>query len=89
MQFAKTEAKVNEEVTIKAVTSTNVTKLVMYSGTKAVKTWTSGYTDKDGKRVWKVKYAFSGAGNRTLPFKAFDANGASTEEKEATIKISK
>ncbi len=90
VQFAKTEAKVNEEVTIKAVTSTNVTKLVMYSGTKAVKTWTSGYTDKDGKRVWKVKYTFSGAGaNRKLTFKGQDANGTLSAGKDATITITK
>ena len=78
-----------EKITITAVTSTNATKLTMYSGGKAVKTWDTGYTDKDGKRTWKVKYAFSGAGERTVDFKAADANGALTAAKTVTITITK
>ncbi len=89
VKFSKAKAKVKEKVTITAVTSTNATKLTLYAGTKAVKSWTSGYTDKDGKRTWKVTYSFSGAGKRTITFKAFDANGAATAGKNAGIEIVK
>ncbi len=89
VKFSKTQATVKQNVTITAVTSTNTTKLVMYSGSKAIKSWTSGYTDKDGKRTWKVTYAFSGAGTRTMSFKAIDANGFATAAKDATIEITK
>ncbi len=89
VKFSKDQAKVNEEITITAVTNTTTTKLTMYAGTKAVKSWTEGYTDKSGKRTWKVKYAFSGKGERTLDFKGFDANGVGTAAKTATIKITK
>ncbi len=51
VKFNKVNAAVKENVTIVAVTNTLATKLVMYSGGKAVKSWTEGYTDKDGKRV--------------------------------------
>ena len=89
VKFSKAQAKVKEKITITAVTNTTTAKLTMYSGSKAVKSWTEGYTDKDGKRVWKVKYAFSGAGNRTLGFKGFDANGVGTAAKKVTVKITK
>ena len=89
VKFSKTKAKVKEQLTITAVTSTNAVKLTLYAGGKAVKSWTTGYTDKDGKRTWKVKYAFSGAGKRTVFFKAADANGALTAAKSLTIEIVK
>ena len=87
VKFSKTQATVKQNVTITAVTSTNTTKLAMYSGTKAVKSWTEGYTDKDGKRTWKVTYAFTGTGKKTMTFKAFDANGKVSDAKKATIEI--
>ncbi len=89
VKFSKATAKVKEKVTITAVTSTNAAKLTMYTGGKAVKSWTAGYTEKDGKRTWKITYAFSGAGKRTLVFKAFDASGKPSAEKTASIEITK
>lgn len=88
--FSKTKASVKEKVTITAKTSTNAVKLVMYNeeGNEA-KSWTTGYTDKSGVRTWKVTYAFKAAGKRTLTFKAFDANEASTAGKDVAIKIVK
>ncbi len=90
VKFAVATAKVKEKVTIKAVTSTNVTQLNMYSGKKLVKSWTKGYTDKDGKRTWKVTYAFGGAGaDRKLTFKGQDASGTLSAGKDAVITITK
>ncbi len=89
VKFAKARATVKQNVTITAVTNPLATKLTMYAGGKAVKTWTTGYTDKDGKRTWKVTYAFQGAGKRTLSFKAADANGMATAAKNASIEIVK
>ena len=89
VKFGSATGKIKQDVTIVAVTSTNTAKLTMYNGTKAVKSWTEGYTDRDGKRTWKVTYAFSGAGIRTMGFKATDANGCATAAKEATIEIKK
>ena len=87
VSFSKSTASVGENVTITAVTSTTVTKLSMYNGSTLVQSWTSGYTDSGATRTWKVTYAFLGAGNRTLSFKAFDANGVATAAKSANIVI--
>ena len=87
--LSKDTAKRKEKFTIKAVTSTNVTELTMYLNGKAAESWTEGYTDKNGKRTWKVTYAFAKAGKKTLSFKAFDANGAGTAKKTAEIEITK
>ena len=87
--FSKTKALVKEEITIKAVTGTTATKLIMSTGGKQVKAWTKGYTDKDGKRTWKVTYAFGGAGERTLDFKAADQNGKFSAVKIAKITVTK
>ena len=89
VKFGSATAKVKEEISITAVTSTSTTKIVMYSGDKAVKTWTEKYTDNGSKRTWNLTYAFSGAGNRTLTFKAFNAAGTASEAKESKIKITK
>ena len=35
-----------------------------------VKKWSSGYTDNGNVRTWKLDYTFSGAGNRSITFKA-------------------
>jgi hypothetical protein len=80
VKFAKEKVPVKQSVTIKAVTNTMATKLTMIYNGKAVKSWTSGYTDADGKRTWKVTYTFTGKGTKTLSFKAYDANGAATAE---------
>ena len=87
VKFAKSKITVKQNVSIAVKTSTTVSKLTMYSGTKALKSWTTGYTDSGSTRTWKVTYAFSGAGNRTITFKAADANGALTAAKTATITI--
>ena len=90
VQFATSSVAVKENVVVIAVTSTNAAKLTMYTpnGT-AVKSWTSGYSDSGSTRTWYVTYAFSGAGSRTLSFKAFDANGTGTGAKTASITVVK
>ena len=85
--FAGSTVPVKKSVGITAVTSTGVTKLVMYNGSSAVKSWTDGYTDSGTTRTWKLAYAFSGAGNRSMTFKGFDASGAATEAKTATVTV--
>ncbi len=87
VKFSSASAKVKQDVTITAVTSTNVTKLSMYNGSSLVKAWTTGYTDKGTTRTWKVKYAFTAKGSKTLTFKAFDANGAAATAKKVSISI--
>ena len=87
--FSKDKAKRKETITVTAVTSTNVTKLTMYVGDKAVTTWTEGYKEKNGKRIWTVTCSFASAGKRTVGFKGFDANGAGTAKKTAGIEITK
>ncbi len=89
VKFGNATAKVKEEISIKAVTSTSTTKIVMYSDGKAVKTWTEKYSDNGSKRTWDLTFAFSGAGSRTLTFKAFNAAGTESAAKEASIKITK
>ncbi len=88
VKFSSSTVALKKNATIIAVTSTNATKLTMYNGSKAVKTWTAGYTDSGTTRTWKVTYAFRGSGKRTMSFKAFDANGAATAAKSATITVS-
>ena len=85
--FSRASATVKQDVTITAVTNTSATKLCMYLGSTPVRTWTSGYTDKDGKRTWKVKYAFTGSGSKTLTFKALDSSGNASSTKNASIKV--
>ncbi len=87
VKFVKTKATVKQETTITAVTSTNTTKLAMYNGSKAVKSWTTGYTDSGTTRTWTVSYAFAASGKKTMSFKAIDANGYATAAKKATITI--
>ncbi len=89
VKFAQTTAAVKQDVTITAVTSTDAAKLIMYANGKEVKTWIKGYTDKDGKRTWKVTYAFGGAGDRTLDFKAASSDGVTSAAKSAGITITK
>ncbi len=86
--FSKTKETVGQNVTVTAVTSTNVTQLRMYNGSTLVKTWTNGYTDSGLNRTWKVTYAFTDAGTKTMSFKGADANGAVTTSKTASIIIS-
>ena len=87
--FSKSKAKVKEKINITIKTSTNVEKVVMYNGSKAVKSWTNGYKDKNGVRTWKVTYAFSNAGKKTMSFSAVDANDVKTEARKAKIEITK
>ncbi len=87
VSFSKTKATVGQNVTVTAATSTNVTKLSMYNGSMLAKSWTSGYTDSGTTRTWKVTYAFTAAGAKTLTFKGTDANGAVTAGKTASITI--
>ena len=87
VSFSKTKATVGQSVSITAKTSTKATKLNLYSGSTLVKSWTSGYTDSGSTRTWKVTYAFTTAGNRTVTFKAADANGALSAGKTASITI--
>ena len=47
------------------------------------------YTDKDGKRTWKVKYTFKGAGEKSLTFRGTDRNGVFTGEKILEITVNK
>ena len=61
----------------------------MYNGSSLIKTWTSGYTDSGTTRTWKVTYAFSGAGNRTMTFKGAAANGTATAAKSASVTVVK
>ncbi len=93
MKFSSAKRKIKKEVTIIAVTSTNTTKLAMYNGSKAVKSWTDAdeklYTDSGTKRTWEVTYAFSGTGTKKMSFKAIDTNGYATAAKDATIEITK
>ncbi len=86
VQFDDPSVALKQDASITAVTSTNTTKLSMYSGSSLVKTWTSGYTDNGSLRTWKVKYAFNGKGKRTLTFKAGNASGMSAAKK-ATITV--
>ena len=88
VKFAKT-VKVKKETTITVKTSTTVTKLIMYDGSKSLKTWTEGYTDKGSTRTWKVKYTFTKSGSKALTFKGKDANGTVSAAKEATVEITK
>ena len=87
VKFSASSVQVKQNVTITAVTNKTVTRLVMYNGSSAVKTWTSGYTDSGTTRTWKVTYAFSGAGSRTMTFKGFDASGTATAAKTATVTV--
>ena len=71
--FSKKIAAKGETVTITVKTNSDATQLIMYSeGGGKVKTWAAdGNSSVSGTvRVWKVTYAFGGAGNRTITFKA-------------------
>ena len=71
--FSPTTAAKGETVTITVKTNSDATHLLMYSeGGNYVKTWAaSGNSSVSGTvRVWKVTYAFGGAGNRQITFKA-------------------
>ena len=87
VKFNSAIVQLKKDAAITAVTSTGVTKLVMYNGSSAVKSWTSGYTDSGTTRTWKVSYAFSGAGNRTMTFKGADAWGTLTAAKTASVTV--
>ena len=87
VKFDKARVTRKRDVTITAVTSTSAAKLIMYSGTSVVCTWTKGYTDKGTTRTWKVGYTFSGTGDRIFVFKAKGYDGSLTEKKEASIVI--
>ena len=62
--------------------------MTMYNGTKAVKSWTTGYTDSGSIRTWKVSYTFTGTGKKTMTFKVSNEAGESAAKK-ATIEITK
>ncbi len=83
------KAGVKKDASITAETSISTTKLCMYSEGKLIKTWTEGYTDDGATRIWKVTYAFSGAGERTMGFKAKNAVGLSGEKtaKVTVVKV--
>ena len=87
VSFSETNVAIGQKVTITAVTSTAVTKLSMYSGSKLVKSWTKGYTDSGTTRIWKVTYTFSDEGTKTLTFKGLDANGTVLGSKDAAITV--
>ena len=89
VEFLKQSANLKENVEIVAVTSPDVVKLTMFTDNKAVKSWTDGYTDDGNTRTWKATYAFSGAGDRTLDFVAYDAGDTPSDAKSASIKITK
>ena len=87
VKFNSASVQVKKNVTITATTSTNVTKLSMYNGSSLITSWTGGYTDSGSTRTWKVSYAFSGAGSRTMTFIGTDSNGTDTEAKTAAITV--
>jgi len=71
--FSPASAAKGQTVTITVKTNSDATHLLMYSeGDTYVKTWeASGNSSVSGTvRVWKVTYAFGGAGNRQITFKA-------------------
>ena len=76
----------NVGITVKTTTSAKYVR--MYSeGGGAVKTWSSGYTDNGDVRTWNLTYTFSGAGNRTLTFKASADNSTYTAGKTASVTV--
>ena len=85
--FSRKQATVKQNVTVTAVTSLNAVKLNMYAGSSLVKSWTTGYTDSETTRTWKIPFAFSGKGSRTLTFKVVDENGAVSAGKTASITV--
>ena len=76
-------------VTATVKTEKDAKYLAMYSGTSKIKTWAAAdYSTLSGDtRVWTVKYTFSGAGSRTMTFKASYDNKAFGEGKDANIVV--
>ena len=88
--FAKTSVKKGTSVTITVKTGADAKYLAMYTekGAKA-KTWNAADCSKISgtSRVWTISYKFSGAGNRTMTFKASKDNSTFGTGKSANITI--
>ena len=88
--FAVDSIVKGNSVTIKVTTGADAQYLAMFteSGSKA-KTWKAAdcSTISGASREWTVTYTFSGAGNRTLTFKASKDNSTFGEGKSDTLLI--
>ncbi len=84
-------ATVGKAVGITVTTPTSVKYIAMCdsTGKTVYKTWNSGYTDSGTTRTWKVSYSFSGAGNRTMYFKASADNSAWSSLVSASVTVNK
>ncbi len=61
----------NRETTLRLTTTADAEYVAMYAENgDRVKVWNGGYAEKDGLRVWSVKYTFVTAGDRKLTFRA-------------------
>ena len=97
-KFINAEYMANSPAFITVYTDLGATSLTMFSGSKAVKTWSSdiayiyssGENSADpnnGTLRWNISYTFSGAGERTMTFKASKDNSAFGTGKSANITI--
>ncbi len=73
-------------VTVETLTSASYVKMFSEAGAAAA-VWSSGYTDSGTRRVWHLKYTFSGAGDRKLTFKASSDNSIYGNGAEALVKV--
>lgn len=74
--------------TVKTGADAAVLRMYAENG-KLIKTWAADKYSaiENGERVWTVKHTFTGAGNRTMTFRAETASGAAGAEMNAAILV--